>query len=315
MNKDYKGTSASPMRKTLTVCICVIGVILVISSIMFVRTYMSHANRWSAKSGTVNTTYTSYGILSQNVTASISTPECINQQANTITNMVDVHTPDIICLQNASSDFINNVATYFNGNNYDVIIKYADTTNQNSTPIFYNSRKYTLTNSGYFWLSESPTLSSVAWTDNRPYIVTWAIFKNNETSKSFGVANIELSKDVTVQQQSLQCAIDNCNSVFKDIEYTICGTFNCTNKDASFSVIDNKYNNLSVISNKLYNVGPTTTNGTPNQSDDYVYDYFFGTDKVKCDRYAVLKDCINETNGLIHYGVMSNIYFETKNDQ
>lgn len=310
-----KGRSTG-MHKTLTISVCIIGAILVVSSIMLVKTYMSHANRWSTKSDTVkNTTYTSYGILSQNLLSSLNTPESINQQVNSITNMVDVHTPDIVCLQNTSSNFIDNIASYFKGNNFDIIIKYSDNTNQDSTPIFYNSKKYTLTKSGYFWLSDTPTMTSVAWTEAKPYIVTWAILKNKETCQTFGVANISLSKDTTIQSKSLQCIIDNCNSVFKGIEYTICGTYNCTTKDESFSMIDNKYSNLSVISNKLYNVGPTTTNATEDQSDDYVYDYFFGTKNVKCDRYAVLKDCITDTNGLVHYGVMSNIYFETKNDK
>lgn len=311
MSSNYKGKEPVPGKKFILGCIFAISIILVVGVIIFVRSYMSHASRWNSKSSTASdATYTSHSILSQNVSASANTINT-TEFADLFTNMMDVHTPDIICLQDVSSTIINELATYTSGNRYDVVIKYTDSANLSSTPIFYNTKKYTLENSGYFWLSDTPNLSSCAWTDIKPYIATWAILKDKTTQETFGILNTELSKDIDVQSKSLKCIFSNCNTIFQDIEYTLCGTFNCTTKDNSFSIIDNKYTNLSVIANKLYNVGPTTTNNTEIQTDDYVYDYFFGSSKIKCDRYAVLKESVTTTNGLSHYGVMSNIYLES----
>lgn len=304
-----KGNELSMGKKYITVCIFISCIVIILSSIIVVKTYLSHANRWHVKSGSLNTTYNTHAILSQNLASSVNNPD-FNKQSNEVINMLEAHSPDIVCFQEASSNIIGNLATYFTGNNYDVVIKYADECNTSSAPIFYNSKKYSLEKSGYYWLSDTPNILSVAWTENKPYIVTWAMLKDIESKETFGIVNVNLSKDLTIQSKSLECIMKNCETTFTNDEYILCGTFNFTSKDQTFNLIDGSYNNLSVLSNKLYNVGPTTTNETESLNDDYVYDYFFGTKKIKCDRYAVLKDVLDTSNGLYHYGVMSNIYFE-----
>lgn len=304
-----KGNELSTGKKYVTVCILISCIVIILSSIIVVKTYLSHANRWNVKSGSLNTTYNTHAILSQNLASSAENND-YNNQSNDIINMLEAHSPDIVCFQEASSKIVSNLATYFTGNNYDVVTKYADESNTSSAPIFYNSKKYSLEKSGYYWLSDTPNISSVAWTEKKPYIVTWVLLKDIESKDTFGIVNINLSTDLTIQSKSLECIKKNCEMQFTNEEYILCGTFNFTSKDQTFNLINDSYNNLSVLSNKLYNVGPTTTNKTESQEDDYVYDYFFGTKKIKCDRYAVLKDAIETSNILYHYGVMSNIYFE-----
>lgn len=304
-----KGNELSTGKKYVTVCILISCIVIILSSIIVVKTYLSHANRWNVKSGSLNTTYNTHAILSQNLASSAENND-YNNQSNDIINMLEAHSPDIVCFQEASSKIVSNLATYFTGNNYDVVTKYADESNTSSAPIFYNSKKYSLEKSGYYWLSDTPNISSVAWTEKKPYIVTWVLLKDIESKDTFGIVNINLSTDLTIQSKSLECIKKNCEMQFTNEEYILCGTFNFTSKDQTFNLINDSYNNLSVLSNKLYNVGPTTTNKTESQEDDYVYDYFFGTKKIKCDRYAVLKDAIETSNVLYHYGVMSNIYFE-----
>lgn len=304
-----KGNELSTGKKYVTVCILISCIVIILSSIIVVKTYLSHANRWNVKSGSLNTTYNTHAILSQNLASSVENND-YNNQSNDIINMLEAHSPDIVCFQEASSKIVSNLATYFTGNNYDVVTKYADESNTSSAPIFYNSKKYSLEKSGYYWLSDTPNISSVAWTEKKPYIVTWVLLKDIESKDTFGIVNINLSTDLTIQSKSLECIKKNCEMQFTNEEYILCGTFNFTSKDQTFNLINDSYNNLSVLSNKLYNVGPTTTNKTESQEDDYVYDYFFGTKKIKCDRYAVLKDAIETSNVLYHYGVMSNIYFE-----
>lgn len=308
-----KGNDLNTGKKYIAIYIFITSIIIILASVIVVKTYLSHANRWNVKSGSLNTTYNTHAILSQNLASSDEEAD-VNKQSNDIINMIEAHSPDIVCFQEASSNIVGNLATYFTGNNYDVVIKYADTNNTSSAPIFYNSKKYSLLKSGYYWLSDTPNISSNAWTEDKPYIITWASFKELESKDTFGIVNINLSTDLTIQSNSLDCIKKNCETTFSDDEYILCGTFNFTSKDETFKKINDSYKNLSIISNKLYNVGPTTTNQTDSQEDDYVYDYFFGTKKIKCDRYAVLKDVMTPTNGLYHYGVMSNIYFEKETE-
>ena len=308
-----KGKKENNHKKYMTIYVLLTLSIIIIASVCVVKTYLSHANRWNVKSGTLhNNIYTTHSILSQNLQSSEDAAN-LQTQSNDILNIIEAHNPDIICFQEASNKSVQDLATYFTGNNFDVVIKYADEANTTSTPIFYNSKMYSLLKSGYFWLSDTPNMESVAWEENRPYIVTWALLQDNKSKDTFGVVNVNISKDVTIQTKSLNCIQDKCKTLLDGYEYVICGTFNFTAKDSSYQLISNTYNNLSNNSNKLYNVGPTTTNETETQEDDYVYDYFFGTNKIKCDRYAILRDVVKPTNGLYHYSVMSNIYFNNNN--
>lgn len=308
-----KGNELNTGKKYVAVYIFITCIVIILASVIVVKTYLSHANRWNVKSGSLNTSFNTHAILSQNLASSDENSN-INNQSNDVINMLEAHSPDIVCFQDASSNIVGNLATYFTGNNYDVVIKYADTANTSSAPIFYNSKKYELQKSGYYWLSDTPNISSVAWTENKPYIITWVLLKDLKSKDTFGIVNVNLSTDLTIQSKSLECIKKNCETTFENNDYILCGTFNFTSKDQTFNIINDSYNNLSILSNKLYNVGPTTTNKTDTLEDDYVYDYFFGTKKVKCDRYAVLKDVMNTSNGLYHYGVMSNIYFESEKE-
>ena len=305
-----KRNESNTGKKYFTIYVLITLAVIIFASVVVIKTYMSHANRWNVKSGSLNNnTYTTHSILSQNLASSIANAD-VQTQSRDIINVIEAHNPSIVCFQEASNTNVEDLASYFTGNNFDVINKYADETNTSSGPIFYDSKQYSLLKSGYFWLSDTPFMSSTAWSEQKPYIITWALLQDNESKDEFGVVNVNISTDITIQTKSLECIKENCNNIFNDNEYILCGTFNFTAKDSSYHLISASYDNLSNKSNKLYNVGPTTTNQTETLEDDYVYDYFFATSKIKCDRYAILKEAVTAENGLYHYGVMSNIYFE-----
>ena len=130
-----KGNELSTGKKYVTVCILISCIVIILSSIIVVKTYLSHANRWNVKSGSLNTIYNTHAILSQNLASSVDNAD-FNKQSNEVINMLEAHSPDIVCFQEASSNVIGNLATYFIGNNYDVVIKYDDESNTRSEHIF-----------------------------------------------------------------------------------------------------------------------------------------------------------------------------------
>ena len=58
--------------------------------------------------------------------------------------------------------------------------------------IFYRTGKYTLLDSGTFWLSETPYLPSLGWDANNVRICTYASFQHIETGEVFSHYNTHL---------------------------------------------------------------------------------------------------------------------------
>lgn len=60
------------------------------------------------------------------------------------------------------------------------------------TAILYKKDKFTLVDSGTFWLSETPEQVSQGWDGDYIRICTWVILKNNETGEEFAHVNTHL---------------------------------------------------------------------------------------------------------------------------
>lgn len=58
-------------------------------------------------------------------------------------------------------------------------------------PIFYKKSRFTLKDSGAFWLSETPQWESVGWDGYARCICTWAILTDRETGLDFAVMNTQ----------------------------------------------------------------------------------------------------------------------------
>lgn len=58
-------------------------------------------------------------------------------------------------------------------------------------PIFYKKDKYTLTDSGAFWLSATPQWESVGWDGYTRCVCTWAILTDKASGASFAVMNTQ----------------------------------------------------------------------------------------------------------------------------
>lgn len=61
-----------------------------------------------------------------------------------------------------------------------------------SCGILFKSDKFTLVDSGTFWLSQTPDIPSKGWDADYVRICTWVILKNNETGEQFAHVNTHL---------------------------------------------------------------------------------------------------------------------------
>ena len=74
-----------------------------------------------------------------------------------------------------------------------------------SCGILYKTDKFTLMDSGTFWLSETPDVPSRGWDGDYIRICTWAVFRNNATGEEFSLVNTHLENiDDGTGQEALE---------------------------------------------------------------------------------------------------------------
>ena len=104
-------------------------------------------------------------------------------------------------------------------------------------PIFFKSSKFSLTKSGYFWISPTPNQPSKGWDAVCVRICTYAILKSKQDQQNLAVFNVHLDH---IGKQSrteglilLKNAID---SLAEGIPVLLTGDFNTTLADSSMQI-------------------------------------------------------------------------------
>lgn len=69
---------------------------------------------------------------------------------------------------------------------------YRSEKNLEGTPIYWNPARVEMLNCGHFWLSETPTVSSLGWDARCVRITCWALFRELESGRQFAFVNTHL---------------------------------------------------------------------------------------------------------------------------
>ena len=95
---------------------------------------------------------------------------------------------DILCMQEVKPLQLAFLRSHLDG--YDVIYRYRDEAdNSEACPIFYSTARFTLSDSGTFWLSETPDAVSKSWGSTHYRIATYATLRD-KSGKEFTVYNV-----------------------------------------------------------------------------------------------------------------------------
>ena len=99
--------------------------------------------------------------------------------------------PDVIGFQEVTRVHYAYLQTQMTG--YDSVIAYRDGSYfSEGCPIFYNAERFTLTDKGSFWLSETPDRSSKSWGAAFPRVCSYVILRETATDKPLVVFNTHL---------------------------------------------------------------------------------------------------------------------------
>lgn len=161
-------------------------------------------------------------------------------------------------------------------------------------PIFYKKDKFTLLDSGVFWLSETPDRPSVGWDASLPRICTYVHLEDTASGKKLWYFNLHMDHvGEQARQESSQLVVDRIQEMLGEEEVAILtGDFNVDQHNPIYQILDG-----SGIISDSYGIAEKrhAWNGTFNAFDSQLFtesriDHVFVSPQVQVKHYAVLTE-------------------------
>lgn len=178
--------------------------------------------------------------------------------------------------------------------------------------VFYLKNKFDLTDSGNFWLSETPDKPGLGWDAACVRICSWAALKENETGKEFVHFNTHLDHiGAVAMQKGAELVTIKAKQLSPDKAAVFTGDFNVTPQSAPYkAVIEGGFldaRNIAAVSDDSCTFHTTTK--APLKEDTYmnIIDYIFVKGNVKVNSFKVIKDSFGGSFPSDHFPVISEM--------
>ena len=209
--------------------------------------------------------------------------------------MIRFYGADIIGAQEVLKNQLDDLADALPGFSYIGVGRLDGKEDGEFAPIFYNSGRFSVLESGHFWLSETPEVpGSKGWDAACERIVTWAVFKDKSSGKSFALYNTHFDHvGETSQRESAIMLLAHIRENVKEIPVVLTGDLNVIPGSEAVSTLLSgdllvEAGNISGI-----NYGPLWTFhdfGRIPVKDRVKIDYMFVSQSVKVESYATLSE-------------------------
>lgn len=221
------------------------------------------------------------------------------------------YNPDVVGLQECSYDCYKGLTKDLPGYTFVGVGRENGKLDKNSGEscgILYKTEKFTLVDSGTFWLSETPDTPSKGWDADYIRICTWVILKNNETGEEFAhvnthLENIDDGTGVEALEKGAQMVIDKALSL--DMPVVVTGDMNFEKGTAYYNTFVNASfrDSQDVAANTMD--GPTY-HGDPTEHIDYV----FVNDRItEVITYKLVEDQFDGQYPSDHYPIYVDLKF------
>jgi endonuclease/exonuclease/phosphatase family metal-dependent hydrolase len=175
------------------------------------------------------------------------------------------------------------------------------------SPIFYDTTRYTVLQSGTFWLSPTPEIPSKGWDAALNRICTFALLESKHDYKKLWVFNSHFDHiGIEARIESAEL-IGEKFAEFVQIQQAPCllmGDFNAEPDSFATLKLKENFKDLS-CSIRHHNLcsSPTFNAFTVSEQDDKIIDYFFGSPEIIQIKYEVIKTPFNNSFPSDHFPI------------
>ena len=177
--------------------------------------------------------------------------------------------------------------------------------------IFYLKDKYTVTESGNFWLSETPEKESKGWDAACYRICTWAVLENKETKEKYVHVNTHLDHvGVLARRNGVELMLNHLKN-YNDIPAVFTADMNILEGEENYLqfvnsgfMYDTKYKAESTVNYLTYH------DVHPSEQEKSIIDYVMINDKFSADTYRVVTAGIDGKYVSDHFPVYADLYIK-----
>lgn len=246
-------------------------------------------------------------ILDYNVRCANDGPnKQIAERAPRLDLVVTGKDPDIMGFQEVTPTWLDYLDTFFS-EQYDYVYQYRDdSTNSECTPIFWKKDKFKKMDEGYFWLSDTPKVSSKGWGADHYRVCSWVRLKVIETGAEFLYFNTHYdykTQEIHVKSSNLMLKMMRQEKAFSKYPVFLTGDFNMNPWKDGFNALVTS-GDLSDINEDLGRNNTPTTNGYNEDESGSIIDFcFYSPAKAVPLHYEVLNEKILDGYVSDHRGI------------
>lgn len=242
----------------------------------------------------------------------------INQWSNRkdlAANLVKFHQVDIFGAQEVLDNQLNDLLQRLPDYSYIGVGREDGKTKGEYAPIFYKKDRFTLENSGNFWLAEDMNVvGNKGWDAACERVATWGIFKDKLSGKKFFFLNTHLDHMGKVaRHEGASLVLEQAHMLAKGLPVIVTGDFNAVPDDDPIKVLTDKNDPRHVVHSRelaTLKYGPEWTfhdfGRIPDNDREWI-DYIFVKGEIKVSRNGVLTDTLNELYPSDHCPVIATL--------
>jgi endonuclease/exonuclease/phosphatase family metal-dependent hydrolase len=160
-------------------------------------------------------------------------------------------------------------------------------------PIFYQKDKFTVSESGHFWLSDVTDRPNKGWDAALPRICTWVKLKDRKTDFEFFFFNLHMDHvGVEARKNSAKLVLKKISEMCRDQPVILAGDFNVDQHSLDYAVLEGSdlLNDAYEVAEVRYALNGTFNNFKPDMKTDSRIDHVFVSPFFTVERYGVLTD-------------------------
>lgn len=249
-------------------------------------------------------------IMSFNLLCYGSGEHSFSKRIMPVTKTISKYMPDCLGVQEAHIDWIKALDENFSDYNYVGVGRDDGKEAGEFSAVFYKKDRFTLLDSGTFWLSETPEIPSKGWDSACIRICSWAMLKDKTDGNEFVHMNTHLDHiGKTAMLNGAQLVAQRANETANGLPVILTGDFNVTPDSAPCKAIkDSGFKDSRDAAAKTdYSV--TYHAFESENAASAVIDYVFFKGNFIADSFSVIKDKVDGNLPSDHYPVLAELKF------